>query len=314
VAAPKSKFDESLKIWMNGKMLDWNDATVHITIHALHYGSAVFEGIRAYDTPKGSAIVGLRQHIRRLFDSAKIYRMPVKYTREEIEKACVEVCRINKMEEAYLRPLLYRGYNSLGVHPRECPVDISIIPLRWGKYLGSEALEQGVDVCVSSWTRIAPNTMPALAKSSANYMNSQLITIDAVNFGFTEGIALNADGYVSEGSGENIFVVRDGAIMTPPLGASVLPGITRNAIIKLCREMDIQVTEGLIPRELLYVADEVFFTGTAAEVTPIRSIDKVAIGSGKAGPITLSLQKAYFDIIEGKREDTLNLLHYYKID
>jgi branched-chain amino acid aminotransferase len=313
VAAPKSKFDESLKIWMNGQMVDWKDATIHIATHAMHYGSSVFEGIRAYKTPKGSVIVGLTQHIRRLFDSAKIYRMPVTFTREQIEKACVEVCQVNKMEEAYLRPLLYRGYSSLGVHPQECPIDISVIPLRWGKYLGTEALEQGVDVCVSSWNRIAPNTLPALAKSAANYMNSQLINVDARNLGFTEGIALNSEGYVSEGSGENIFVARDGVVLTPPLGSSVLPGITRGAIIQLCHELNIPLRETTIPREMLYIADEVFFTGTAAEVTPIRSVDKVSVGSGKPGPITLNLQKSLFEMIDGKREDKLKLLYYYKI-
>ncbi len=314
MAATKSKFDESLKIWMNGKVVDWKDATVHIAVHALHYGSSIFEGIRAYNTPKGSAIVGLSQHIRRLFDSAKIYRMPVKYTREEIEKACVEVCQVNKMEDAYLRPLLYRGYSSLGVHPRECPIDVAVIPLRWGKYLGTEALEQGVDVCVSSWTRIAPNTLPTLAKAGANYMNSQLINMDAQALGFTEGIALNTEGYVSEGSGENIFLIRDGNVITPPLGSSVLPGITRAAIIHMCEELNIPLVEDHVPREMLYIADEVFFTGTAAEVTPIRSVDKVAVGSGKPGPITLSLQKALFEMIDGKREDKLKLLHYYKFD
>ena len=312
MAAPKSKFDESLKIWMNGQMVEWKDATIHIAVHAMHYGSSVFEGIRAYKTPKGSAIVGLTQHIRRLFDSAKIYRMPVRHTREEIEKACVEVCQVNKMEEAYLRPLLYRGYSSLGVHPQECPIDISVIPLRWGKYLGTEALEQGVDVCVSSWNRIAPNTMPALAKSGANYMNSQLIKLEALGHGYVEGIALDVLGQVSEGSGENIFIVRDGVLITPPFGSSILPGITRNTVITLAHEMGIKVIEEAIPREALYIADEVFFTGSAAEITPISSIDKVIIGTGVRGAITKKLQERFFKIVSGEQEDTYNWLTHVR--
>jgi len=306
----KSRFDETLKIWMSGKLIRWEDATTHVATHALHYGSAVFEGIRAYKTERGTTIWGLKQHIRRLLDSAKIYRMPMPFTQEQIELACAEVVISNNMDEAYLRPLLYRGYNSLGVHPRECPTECVVIPLRWGKYLGPEALEMGVDVMISSWTRIAPNTLPALAKSAANYANSHLTVVDANNFGFTEGIALDASGYVSEGSGENVFVIRDGKMITPPLGASVLPGITRGCVLQLARELEIPVVEGLIPREMLYIADEVFFCGTAAEITPVRSVDKVVIGEGKAGPYTRKLQKAFFDLIEGRRDDKLGL-HYW---
>ena len=306
----KSRFDETLKIWMSGKLIKWEDATTHVATHALHYGSAVFEGIRAYKTPRGTTIWGLKPHIRRLFDSAKIYRMPMPFTREQIELACAETVISNNMDEAYLRPLFYRGYHSLGVHPKECPTECVIIPLRWGKYLGPEALEIGVEVTISTWTRIAPNTLPALAKSAANYANSILTVVDAQNYGFTEGIALDTNGYVSEGSGENIFVIRDGKIVTPPLGASVLPGITRGCIIQIAKELGYPVTEGLIPRELLYVADEVFFTGTAAEVTPVRSVDKVQIGAGNRGPITNEIQTAFFDLIEGRREDTLGL-HYW---
>ncbi len=305
-----SKFDESLKIWMNGSIVAWKDATVHVTVHALHYGSAIFEGIRCYKTPKGSAIVGLKQHIRRMFDSAKIYRMPVKFSPAQLEQACIDICKVNNMDEAYLRPLLYRGYYALGVHPTECPIDVAVIPLRWGRYLGSEALDNGVDVCVSSWTRIAPNTLPALAKSGANYANSQLIVIDAKANGFAEGIALDVAGYVSEGSGENIFVVRDGCLITPPLGASVLPGITRQTILALARDIGVPVEISLIPREMLYIADEVFFTGTASEVTPIRSVDHVVVGAGKPGPITMKLQKAYFDIIDGRHPDITGILTY----
>lgn len=303
----KPKFDETLKIWMNGKVVNWHEATVHVAVHAMHYGSSVFEGIRAYKTPDGTIIWGLKQHIRRLFDSAKIYRMHATFTREDIEEACKEVVRVNKMDEAYLRPLLYRGYHSLGVHPGDCPIDICVMPLRWGKYLGPEALEKGVDVCVSSWTRIAPNTMPTLAKAGANYMNSQLIKIDAVAMGFDEGIALDRAGYVSEASGENIFIARDGTLWTPPLGGSVLPGITREAVIQLAGELNIPMIIGTIPREALYIADEVFFTGTAAEITPIRSIDKVLVGDGKPGPLTRLLQTAFFDMIDGRRPDLLGL-------
>jgi branched-chain amino acid aminotransferase len=305
-----SKFDESLKIWLNGKMVNWPDATVHLAVHAMHYGSVVFEGIRCYKTPKGSAILGLSQHIRRLFDSAKIYRFPYTQTREEVERGCIEVCKTNALEECYLRPIMYRGYHSLGVFPDNCPIDVAVLPLRWGKYLGSEALDKGIDVCVSSWTRMAPNTLPAYAKSAANYMNSQLIKVDARAMGFEEGIALDVSGYVSEGSGENIFVVRDGVLMTPPLGNSILPGITRQAVVVLAGELEIPVQVGSIAREMLYIADEVFFTGTAAELTPIRSVDHVLVGSGKPGPITLKLQQTYFDLIEGRRKDSIGLLTY----
>jgi branched-chain amino acid aminotransferase len=292
---------------MNGKMVAWKDATVHIAVHAIHYGSSVFEGIRCYKTPDGSIIFGLHQHIRRLFDSAKVYRMFPTWTPEDIENACIQTCRVNKLEECYLRPLLYRGYYSLGVFPDKCPIDAVVMPLKWGKYLGAEALEKGIEVCVSSWTRIAPNTLPALAKAGANYMNSQLIKIDAMALGFDEGIALDKNGFVSEGSGENIFLVRDNALWTPPLCNSILPGITRQAILDIARDMNIRVVMETIPREMLYIADEVFFTGTAAELTPIRSIDKVPVGKGKPGEITFALQKALFDLIEGRRPDPQGL-------
>lgn len=303
----KSKFDETLKIWHNGTMVDWKDATIHVAVHAMHYGSSVFEGLRAYKTPDGTIIFGLKQHIRRLFDSAKIYRMKPTVARAQMEQACIEVVRVNELDEAYLRPLFFRGYHSLGVFPGECPIEAYVMPLRWGKYLGDEALEKGVDVCVSSWTRIAPNTLPPLAKAGANYMNSQLIKIDAMAMGFDEGIALDRSGFVSEGSGENIFLVRDGVLWTPPLGGSVLPGITREAVLQIAAEENIPVQIGTVPREALYIADEVFFTGSAAEITPIRSIDKVEVGEGKPGPITRKLSKAFFDLIDGKRPDTLGL-------
>jgi branched-chain amino acid aminotransferase len=298
-----SAFDESLKIWFSGRFVDWKDATIHICSHVVHYGSAVFEGLRCYDTPKGSVVFRLDAHVRRLFDSAKIYQMPIPFKEDEIFNACLETVKVNKLKAAYIRPIVFRGYHSLGVDPRKCPVEAVIIVWSWGKYLGDEALASGVDVCVSSWTRLAPNTMPALAKCGANYMNSQLIKLEAIGGGYVEGIALDAAGYVSEGSGENLFVVRNGELITPPLGASVLPGITRDCIIKLAGDLGIPLREQIIPREMLYIADEVFFTGSAAEVTPIRSVDHIPVGKGKPGSITLNLQKAFFDVVEGRQPD-----------
>ncbi len=302
--------DEKGKIWFSGKFVDWKDATIHVMSHVIHYGTAVFEGLRCYDTANGPATFRLKDHVRRLFDSAKIYRMELPFTKQEIFDACQETVRINGLKSAYVRPIAFRGYNTLGVDPTGNPVEVIIGTMSWGTYLGEEAINEGVDVRVSSWTRIAPNTFPAMAKCSANYMNSQLIKMEAMADGYIEGIALDANGYVSEGSGENIFVIRDGKILTPPLGASVLPGITRNSVIMLAEEMGYEVIENLVPRELLYIADEVFFTGSAAEVSPIRSIDKIPIGSGTRGPITEKLQRRFFDIIEGKAEDKYGWLTY----
>ncbi len=296
-------FEEVKKVWMNGRMVDFADAKVHVFTHALHYGSGIFEGIRCYKTEHGPAIFRLHEHVRRLYDSAKIYRMEVPIPIHEFEQACVDIVVANDFEDCYLRPLVYRGYNSLGVFPGKCPVDVMIGAWKWGKYLGAEALEQGVDVRVSSWSRMAPNTFPAMAKATANYMNSILIRTEAGIDGYAEGIALDVAGYVSEGSGENVFLVRDGKIKTPPLGASVLPGITRDSVITLARDLGYDVQETLIPREALYIADEVFFTGSAAEVTPIRSVDRIPVGSGSRGPVTERIQKAYFDYIGGRVED-----------
>lgn len=302
--------DEKSKIWFSGKFVDWKDATIHVMSHVIHYGSAVFEGLRCYDTARGAATFRLMDHVRRLFDSAKIYRMEIPFTQQQIFEACLETVRINKLKSAYLRPIAFRGYNTLGVDPRGVPIEVVIGALNWGKYLGDEAINEGVDVRVSSWTRIAPNTFPAMAKCGANYMNSQLIKMEAAADGYVEGIALDANGYVSEGSGENIFVIRDGRIYTPPLGASVLPGITRDSVIRIATDLGYKVSEHLIPRELLYIADEVFFTGSAAEVSPIRSIDRIPIGSGKRGPITEEIQRRFFDIIEGKVDDPYQWLTY----
>ncbi|MCS6952854.1 MAG: branched-chain amino acid transaminase [Bryobacteraceae bacterium] len=296
------------KIWHNGQFIPWEEARIHILSHVVSYGSCVFEGIRCYATPSGPAIFRLGDHVRRMLDSAKIYRMDLGFSAEQLAEAMVELVRVNNLEACYLRPIAIRGYGEMGVHPGKNPVEVYIACWEWGKYLGDEALTQGVDVCVSSWTRIAPNTLPALAKAAANYMNSQLIKMEAVTNGYAEGIALDANGYVSEGSGENLFLVRDGKILTPPLGASVLPGITRDTVFQLARDLEIPLTETLIPREMLYIADEVFFTGTAAEITPIRSIDRILVGSGRRGPITERLQKAFFDIVNGIAPDSYGWL------
>jgi branched-chain amino acid aminotransferase len=291
------------KIWHNGRFIKWQDATVHVLSHVVSYGSSVFEGIRCYSTAVGPAIFRLPEHVRRMLDSAKIYRMEIPYTADQLAEAMLEVVRTNKMEACYVKPIAMRGYGDVGVNGTNNPVEVYIACWEWGKYLGEEALANGVDVCVSSWSRMAPNTLPAMAKAGANYMNSQLIKMEAVANGYVEGIALDTAGYVSEGSGENIFIVRDGKIHTPPLGASVLPGITRDSILMLARDLDIPVIETLIPREMLYIADEVFFSGTAAEITPIRSIDRITIGKGHRGPITEQLQNEYFGVINGTHPD-----------
>ena len=294
---------KSDKIWFNGEFVPWDEAQIHVMSHALHYGSSVFEGIRAYNTANGTAVWLLDGHVKRLFDSAKIYRMEIPYSFDEVKEAILETIRVNKHESCYIRPIAFRGYGEIGVDPRGCPVDVVIATIEWGRYLGQEAIEQGVDVCVSSWRRMAPDTFPALAKSGANYANSQLMKLDAVGNGYVEAIALDVAGYVSEGSGENLFMVRDGILITPPLSFSVLGGLTRGAVMTLAKDLGLPAQEQAIPRELLYIADEVFFTGTAAEITPIRSIDKVTIGAGRRGPITERLQVEFFGITEGEIPD-----------
>ena len=288
-------------IWFNGKLVPWEKATVHVLAHALHYGSSVFEGLRAYPTARGPAIFRLRDHTRRMFDSAKIYRMPMPFSSEQISAACREVVAVNGLARgAYIRPVAFRGYGEIGVTPKiEPPTDVAIAAWEWGKYLGHGSEEDGVDVCVSSWNRVAPNTLPALAKAGGNYLSSQLIGQEARRLGFAEGIGLAADGTVSEGSGENIFLVKDGVLMTPALVHSVLSGITRDTVMRLARARGIEVRECAIPREFLYLADEAFFTGTAAEVTPIREVDDRQIGEGVAGPITRRLQERFFDVVRG---------------
>jgi branched-chain amino acid aminotransferase len=298
MGAPRSDF-----IWMNGTLVPWDDAKIHLGSHVIHYGSAVFEGVRCYKTPKGPAVFRLDAHIERLFASAKIYWMDLAYSPEQLNDAILETIRANKLDACYIRPVVYRGVGELGVNPLTASLDVAVMVWEWGKYLGQEALEQGVDVCVSSWSRMAPNTLPAMAKSAGNYLNSQLIKVEALKNGFAEGIALDSLGYVSEGSGENLFAVLKGRLVTPPLVASVLPGITRDTVLALARQLGIAVEEKALPRELLYLADELFFTGTAAEITPIRSVDRRTVGSGKRGPVTAALQKAFFDVIECRAAD-----------
>jgi branched-chain amino acid aminotransferase len=292
-------------IWFNGKLVPWEKATVHVLSHALHYGSSVFEGVRAYETPTGIAIFRLRDHTRRLFDSAKIYRIPMPFSQEQISSACRDVIASNGLNRgAYIRPVAFRGFGELGVTPRnEPPTEVAVAAWEWGKYLGQDSEDSGVDVCVSSWQRVAPNTLPALAKAGGNYLSGQLIGYEARRLGFAEGIGLATDGTVSEGAGENLFLVKDGVLMTPGLSHSVLGGLTRDTIIRLAKERGIEVRETAIPRELLYLADELFFTGTAAEITPIKSVDRITVGTGRRGPITETLQHAFFGLFSGKTPD-----------
>lgn len=291
------------KIWHNGRFIGWDEAKIHVLSHVVSYGSSVFEGVRCYETQNGPAIFRLREHTRRLLDSARIYRVPVDFSLDLLVEAQIELVRVNKLRSCYIRPIILRGYGGVGVLPANNPTEVYLACWEWGKYLGDDAMAQGVDVCISSWNRIAPNTLPTLAKAGANYMNSQLIRMEAHHNGYAEGIALDSEGRVSEGSGENIFVIRDGKIHTPPLGSSVLPGITRDTVVTIAQDLGLEIVETVIPREMLYIADEVFFTGTAAEVTPIRSVDRIQIGAGHRGPITEKIQKAFFELVEGKAED-----------
>lgn len=296
------KIPKSEKIWYNGRFIPWDDAQIHVLAHVVNYGSSLFEGIRCYELPAGPAIFRLRDHMQRLINSCKIYRMSLPYSLGELERASVELVRENGLRHCYIRPIALRGYGEIGVHPHDTPIEVYIACWEWGKYLGSES-DQGVDVCVTSWNRMAPNTLPAMAKSAANYMNAQLIRMEAEANGYAEGIALDARGYLSEGSGENMFVVLGEKVLTPPLSASILPGITRDTVLTLCRELGIQVEEQDVPREMLYLADEVFFVGTAAEVTPLRTIDRIPVGDGRRGPITERIQQEFFAIVEGKKPD-----------
>ncbi len=298
------------KIWMNGKFVDWADGRIHVASHVVHYGSGVFEGARCYETVKGPACFRLDAHIRRLIDSARIYRMESPYDQEAITNAVIELIQVNRFKACYIRPLMYRGYAQLGVDPFPCPVDVAILLWEWGAYFTKEAIEEGLDVKISTWARIAPNTMPGMAKSVANYANSQLIKMEAVTEGYAEGIALDTQGNLSEGSGQNIFIVRDGVIHTPPVGASILAGITRDSVVTIARDLGFEVREQVLPREMVYIADEVFFVGTAVEVTPIRSVDKIKIGAGRRGPITEAIQQKFFAIVRGDAPDTHGWLQY----
>jgi branched-chain amino acid aminotransferase len=287
---------------MSGRLVEFEQATVHVMSHALHYGSGLFEGIRCYKTADGPAVFRLPEHLKRLENSCKVYRMAIPYSREELTQAVLETIRANGLEECYIRPIVFRGFGQVGINPLNSPVEVSIAVWPWGRYLG-DAADQGVDVCVSSWRRSGMGSSPALAKATANYLNSQLVKMEAIANGYSEGIALDSQGFVSEGSGENIFLVQDGALFTPPVSSSILPGITRNAILALAEEAGIPVRRELIPRGMLYTCDEIFFTGTAVEITPIRSVDRITVGEGKPGPITRRLMKEFLAITRGEAAD-----------
>jgi len=299
-------------IWMNGKLVKWGDAKIHVLSHVVHYGSSVFEGMRAYKSDRGPVLYRLRDHSVRLLNSAKIYRMEVSYTCEQIDQAIIDLIDVNKLEECYVRPVIYRGYGTLMVDPSNAPVEFAIAVWPWGKYLGDDAIEKGVRVCVSSWHRLASNTMPAMAKAGGNYLSSQLIKLEAKRLGFDEGIGLDSHGHVSEGSAENIFLIKDRVLITPPFTASVLPGITRNSVMVIARDLGYEVREHNIPREFLYIADEVFFTGSAAEISPVAEIDGLAVGTGRRGPITRELQEAFFEIVTGRSRDKFGWLTYVR--
>ena len=298
------------RIWMNGSLVDWKDAKIHLGSHIVHYGSGVFEGARCYDTLGGPACFRLDAHIRRLLDSARIYRMEPKYSAQELTNAIFDTINANGFRACYIRPIVYRGYDSLGVNPLPCPIDVAVMVWEWGAYFTKEAIEEGLDVKISTWARNAPNTTPAMAKSVANYANAQLIKMEAIAEGYAEGIALDTYGNLSEGSGQNVFIVREGVIYTPPVGNSVLWGITRDSVMTIARELGFDVREQTLPRETLYIADEVFFVGTAVEVTPIRSVDRVKVGRGRRGPVTEAIQQRFFQIVRGELPDTHGWLQF----
>ena len=295
-----ARADNHHRIWRDGKFVDWEDATIHVMSHVVHYGSSVFEGIRCYATPDGPAIFRLEDHMRRLADSCKIYRMPLEHSTETLVQAAIDTVIENEMPHCYLRPIAVRTGEQMGVYPLECPLEVFIIPWTWGTYLGHESLESGVDVCISTWRRAAPSTFPTMAKAGGNYLNSQLSKMEARLDNYSEGIMLDSFGLVSEGSGENLFLVRGGKLFTAPVSAGILQGITRDSVTRIARDLGYEVVEQVMPREMLYVADELFFTGTAAEITPIRSVDRITVGSGGRGPITAAIQAEYMGIAEGR--------------
>ncbi len=298
------------KIWYDGKFVNWGDANVNIMAHAIHYGSSIFEGLRCYNTVKGPAIFRLDEHLERFYDSAKIYRMNLPFNKDEFKKAIIETVRVNNLQDCYIRPFAFRGADYAGVYPLKNKIHTAVSAWEWGKYLGEEAMENGVSVRISSWRRLAPNTIPALAKAGGMYLNSQLIKMEAVEDGYEEGIALDKYGFISEGSGENIFMIRHGVLYTPPTSSSILAGITRHSVFCIARDLDLRIEQHKIPREALYIADEIFFTGTAAEITPISKVDKIAIGNGKRGPLTQKIQQRFFDIVSGKHEDNYKWLTF----
>lgn len=300
-------------IWMNGAFKPWHECTVHILTHALHYGSSVFEGIRCYETPDGPQTFRMADHMQRMIHSGRVYGIDINYSKEVLMAAGRALIRKNDLRSAYLRPLAFKGYGDIGVAAMGSPIEVAIAAFPWGAYLGEEGLSQGIDVCVSSWNRVAPNTIPPGLKAAGNYLSSQLISTEAKSRGFAEGIGLGTDGLVSEGAGENLFVVHNGIIHTPPAAASILSGITRDTIVKLARDRGYEVLEQPIPREMLYIADEMFFTGTAAEVTPIRSVDRLSVGSGER-PITRDIQDTFFGLFDGRTEDKWNWLEPVGVD
>lgn len=299
------------KIWMNGEFVDWDKAKIHVLSHVVHYGSGIFEGIRSYQCQGGkSAVFRLPEHVERLFDSAKVYRMEIPFSQKEIHDAILLTLKENKLPSAYIRPLAYRGFGQLGLNPQNSPVEVIIAAWQWGSYLGEKGLKEGIAACVSSWHRPAPNTHPALSKASGNYLNSQLIKMEALSNNYDEGIALDTDGWIAEGSGENLFVINKGTVFTVPIGSAILPGITRSSIIEIARNEGLVVEERRIAREFLYLADEIFMTGTAAEVTPIASVDKIKVGNGGRGPITKLLQEKFFSSCKGAEKKYQHWLTY----
>ena len=290
-------------IWRNGEFVRWEDATLHVMSHVVHYGSSVFEGVRCYATDRGPAFFRLRDHMDRLMSSARVYRMPVAFGVDELCEASRELLRRNRMPEGYLRPLVLRGFGELGVDPERSPVDVYLMAWPWGRYLGAEALDEGVDAGISTWFRPGANTVPTLAKAGGTYLNNQLMKLEAVRHGYAEAIAVSPEGVVSEGSGQNVFLVRKGIVLTPSVDGSLLEGITRDTVLRLCRRLGVEAREQRVPREMLYSADEVFFTGTAVEVTPVRSLDGIRVGSGQPGPVTRLLQAAYLDLVHGRADD-----------
>ena len=308
------KITETSWIWHDGKFVKWADATVHVLAHSVQFGSSVFEGMRCYNTPKGPAIFRLEAHLERMYHSCKIYRMDVPYTMDEIIAACGELVEKNQLDACYIRPMVVRGYGAAGMMPQDSPIEVFLPCWPWGTYLGAGALENGIDACVSSWQRVAPNTLPAMAKVAGNYLGGQLIKLEAMANGYAEAVALGHDGMLSEGSGQNVFLVKDGTLFTPPVDGTLLPGITRKSLITLAEDAGIPVKEIPLPRESLYTADEVFLCGTAAEVTPVRSVDRIPVGSGKPGPITLQLQKKFLDTVTGKAADTHRWLTFVRAE